>query len=175
MKGLSEVTRAGRLFVKRFDKGPFGEALFRAEAEAYKALDPLGLVPDAFVTRGTDGRGTIVTATCAPMEAGCHREEIVAAVYRMHAAGWAHRDLRIENIVLDRGEVNFIDLEFACRVDPMIFRQDGPVKPYDLYGPEASGVPVPEMHRFLGISVWWDTKNDASLALARHFGALGDA
>ena len=58
----------------------------------------------------------------------------------MHRLGVCHRDLHLANIIVDAdARALIVDPDFAVDSD-----QGAPC--YDLYGPEASGVPVPAEH-----------------------------
>jgi hypothetical protein len=70
----------------------------------------------------------------------------------LHSHGICHRDLHIDNVVLRDGLPLFIDPDFAIASDP-----HAPC--FDLYGPDASGVPAPHAHKAQGGAaaqgVWW--------------------
>jgi Ser/Thr protein kinase RdoA (MazF antagonist) len=72
----------------------------------------------------------------------------------LHKAGVHHRDVHLGNVVLGPKGPLLIDWETAIE-------QPAPVS-YDLYGPEASGVPLPEIHSGL-TPQWWGSGHRLSI------------
>lgn len=116
-------------------------AAYRACAWAAPAL--LWVTPDA-----------ICMERCTPLldapRDPAHAAQLRSLLERLHASGWAHRDVSAPNIVVhpERG-VLLIDWETAGRCDP--------TRPsYDLHGAAAAGFPaelLPLHQRPDG--VWW--------------------
>lgn len=78
--------------------------------------------------------------------------ELLSAV---HAEGVHHRDVHLKNVVKGPGgRPLLIDWETAIEY-PAEFS-------YDLYGPDVSGVPIPEIHRRL-IPAWWGSREKMSI------------
>lgn len=76
---------------------------------------------------------------------------LIAQIDVLRGEGVAHRDLQLNNVVLDEHETPlFIDFETAIRVDPT-----WPC--YDIDGP-SKHMEVPEIHHDIGLhdGVWWD-------------------
>lgn len=77
------------------------------------------------------------------------RQTVAAALAeklgRLHALGWAHRDLHTLNVVLDGQEPFLIDWEWATKVTDF--------GPYDLFGPQV-GLDPPRPHRTFGGMFW---------------------
>ncbi len=67
----------------------------------------------------------------------------------LHAEGIHHRDVHLKNVVRRSGRPLLIDWETAI-FHPSEFS-------YDLWGPEKSGVPIPDIHRRM-IPAWWGSK-----------------
>lgn len=86
----------------------------------------------------------------------------------MHRLGVCHRDLHLANIIVDAdARALIVDPDFAVDSD-----QGAPC--YDLYGPEASGVPVPAEHAGYWANrggVWRDCAAEVPV-LASAFGLL---
>lgn len=76
---------------------------------------------------------------------------------RVHQAGVAHRDVHVKNVVRGpEGQPLLIDWECAAFVQSDLS--------YDLYGPEASGVPVPDIHVRLDVTpAWWGSPERHSI------------
>jgi len=73
----------------------------------------------------------------------------------LHAEGIHHRDLHLKNVVKGpAGQPLLIDWETAIEYPAELS--------YDLHGPEASGVPIPEIHRRL-IPAWWGSREKMSI------------
>lgn len=76
----------------------------------------------------------------------------------LHRVGICHRDLKAPDIVLNGEEPLLIDFELGTVSDP-----SGPC--YDLLGPKASGIALPEVHAVIARlympqlinGVWWDS------------------
>lgn len=83
--------------------------------------------------------------------------ELRELLTRVHAEGVAHRDVHVKNIVRGpEGEPLLIDWECAAFVRSRLS--------YDLHGPDASGVPVPEIHARLGVTpAWWGSPEHHSI------------
>lgn len=77
--------------------------------------------------------------------------DVLAQIRGLHKAGVCHRDIKVDDIVLDGDRPLLIDLELGTKVDP-----NGQC--YDLLGP-ASGVSLPLAHGVAGlvVGVWWDS------------------
>lgn len=76
------------------------------------------------------------------------RDRTIRLLTDLFELGVHHRDASGLNITIDHdGSLKLIDFEWAIR-------QEAPCS-FDLYGPEASGVPAPDQHQELGFSVWW--------------------
>lgn len=84
----------------------------------------------------------------------------------LHGAGVCHRDLKVQDIVLDGDRPLFVDFELAAGVDPTM-------PCYDLMGP-ASGISAPFVHQIIGLrdGVWWDTPNTLVSPLSAIFGQM---
>lgn len=73
---------------------------------------------------------------------------------RLHAEGVHHRDVHVRNVVRGPSGPLLIDWEAAiCQPSTLS---------YDLYGPDASGVPVPEIHA-QHIPQWWGSQQRMSI------------
>lgn len=74
----------------------------------------------------------------------------------LHAEGVHHRDVHVRNIVrAGDGRPLLIDWETAIHQPAALS--------YDLHGPDASGVPVPEIHAGL-TPQWWGSPQPASIS-----------
>jgi tRNA A-37 threonylcarbamoyl transferase component Bud32 len=86
---------------------------------------------------------------------------------RVHAVGVCHRDTHVRNFVIDGGMPLIIDPKYAVESNPQQLC-------YDVHGPEASGVPVPDVHLNQGnenrFGVWWDAPYPHEDVLGRRFG-----
>jgi serine/threonine protein kinase len=95
---------------------------------------------------------------------------LVAQIEQMHQLGICHRDLHLANVVVDEAERPLI-------VDPDLAIDGDPSSPcYDLFGPDASGAPVPVEHARYPANrggVWWDCVAEVP-SLASGFGPLAD-
>jgi streptomycin 6-kinase len=75
----------------------------------------------------------------------------------LHAQGVHHRDVHVKNIVQgEDGAPLLIDWETALERAAELS--------YDLHGPEASGVPVPEIHEGL-TPQWWGSQQKFSIRM----------
>jgi hypothetical protein len=79
---------------------------------------------------------------------------IIELLRGVHALGACHRDVHVDNIVLTKDLTPLL-------IDPHFMIESDPDKPcYDLFGPDVSGVPVPQAHVMQGgvaaQGVWWD-------------------
>lgn len=72
----------------------------------------------------------------------------------LHAEGIHHRDLHVKNVVGRSGSPLLIDWETA-----ILWPSE---RSYDLVGPDASGVPIPEIHTRL-IPAWWGSRERMSI------------
>jgi hypothetical protein len=101
----------------------------------------------------------LVVETCTPQVRCGPRwrpvAELHALLARLHAEGIHHRDVHVRNIVRgpDGGPL-LIDWETAIHQPSAMS--------YDLYGPDASGVPVPEIHA-QHIPQWWGSPQRYSI------------
>lgn len=125
----------------------------RAEAAWYERVP--WAAPRLLAVEGS----TLVLETCTP-QARCDPgwrpvRELHELLRRLHAAGVHHRDVHVRNLVRDTdGRVLLIDWETALRQPSAVS--------YDLYGPEASGVPVPELHA-RHTPQWWGSPQRMSI------------
>jgi hypothetical protein len=157
------------------ERGPRSMADWHNAIAFYTRLSALGLSPE--LVAATDEE--LVSRWYQPLwdwlaenpaELNPMGRLVVARVKELHGHGICHRDLHDGNIVVREGVPLFIDLEFATNSDPH--------RPcYDLYGPEPSGVAVPQRHAEQVGSpnengVWWD--NAAHRKLASIFGPAID-
>lgn len=102
--------------------------------------------------------------------AGAMREmgsRLLDLLGRVHSAGVCHRDTHVRNFVLDDGMPLIIDPKYAVESNPQ--------QPcYDVHGPDASGVPVPDEHLNQGndnrVGVWWNAPYPHEDVLGRRFG-----
>lgn len=76
-------------------------------------------------------------------------QELHGLLVRLSQEGIHHRDVHTKNVVMGPdGSPLLIDWETAVMEPSSVS--------YDLYGPEASGVPVPKLHQKLGVAAqWW--------------------
>lgn len=73
----------------------------------------------------------------------------------LHDEGFHHRDLHLKNVVRGKdGRPLLIDWETAIHHPSELS--------YDLAGPEASGVPIPMIHRRF-IPAWWGSRERMSI------------
>lgn len=86
-------------------------------------------------------------------------------ICKLHKLGVAHRDVHTKNILVCKDRLYLIDFEFTTTSG---------VRSYDLYGPDRSGIPIPEMHLKNGIlnGVWWDSELPKSPVLGMEIGPL---
>ena len=96
--------------------------------------------------------GTLIIATEFTLLSGVPTRRQIGALgeilHELHRLGIHHRDVHPGNVVFTAAdEPLLIDWETAIETPPT-------VPSYDLYGPEASGLPVPDIHVALG-----NTKN----------------
>lgn len=102
---------------------------------------------------------TLVIETCTP-QARCGPRwrpvaELHALLLRLHAEGIHHRDVHVRNIVRGQdGRPLLIDWETATHQPTDLS--------YDLHGPDASGVPVPEIHA-QHTPQWWGSAQRMSI------------
>jgi hypothetical protein len=92
---------------------------------------------------------------------------LLGLLERVHSLGICHRDTHARNFVLDGDQPLIIDPKYAFESDPQ--------QPcYDVHGPDASGVPVPDQHLAQGndnrFGVWWDAPCPHEDVLGRRFG-----
>lgn len=106
---------------------------------------------------GLDGP-TLVLETCVPAQhlpAWRPVAELHALLRRLHAEGFHHRDVHIRNLVSGPGgNVLLIDWETAVHQPSGLS--------YDLHGPDASGVPVPDIHAGM-TPQWWGSPQRMSI------------
>lgn len=102
--------------------------------------------------------GTLTIETCEPgpdlldWRPADQLRELLGSV---HAEGIHHRDLHLRNVVRARdGRPLLIDWETAIEHPATLS--------YDLHGPAASGVPIPEIHTRL-IPAWWGSREKMSI------------
>lgn len=105
-----------------------------------------------------DGR-LLVIGTCTPYVRCPPSWRPVTALAellkRLHAEGVHHRDVHVRNLVRDQdGRPLLIDWETAVRQPSDLS--------YDLYGPDASGVPVPPIHA-RHTPQWWGSPQKMSI------------
>ena len=86
---------------------------------------------------------------------------------RVHSVGVCHRDTHVRNFVLDDDMPLIIDPKYAVGSNPQ--------QPcYDVHGPDASGVPVPDEHLNQDndnrLGIWWDAPYPHEDVLGRRFG-----
>jgi hypothetical protein len=117
------------------------------EVEAYKAL------PWATPRLSCSGDGWLEMERCTPLldllprQTLKYREPLRELVKAVNAAGWWHRGVTLDNVVVHpvRG-VLLIDWEISCRAESDVS--------YDLYGARAAGTPETRgQHQPDG--VWW--------------------
>jgi serine/threonine protein kinase len=83
---------------------------------------------------------------------------VIRQLKALHRVGICHRDLKAPDIVLNGEEPLLVDFELGTVSDP-----SGPC--YDLLGPKASGIALPEVHAVIARlympqlinGVWWDS------------------
>jgi tRNA A-37 threonylcarbamoyl transferase component Bud32 len=142
------VVRVGR---ERTTKRHRTEAAAEAEAEWYQR------VPWA-APRLLDVDGaTLVLETRPPalrLPGWRPVDELYALLLRLHAEGIHHRDVHVGNVVRGPDGPQLIDWETATRQPSALS--------YDLYGPDASGVPVPGIHA-RHIPQWWGSQQRMSI------------
>jgi hypothetical protein len=101
---------------------------------------------------------TLVIETCKPATELPDWRPVAALrdlLTMLHDEGLHHRDLHLKNVVRGRdGRPLLIDWETAIEY-PAEFS-------YDLHGPAASGVPIPEIHTRL-IPAWWGSREKMSI------------
>src|SRR5207237_3334727 len=81
-------------------------------------------------------------------------ERLVQTIKRLRAAGVCHRDVKVTDVVVDRGQPLLIDFELGTEVDP-----GGPC--YDLVGPGGSGIPIPPVDHAIGFPMVLRRRNAA--------------
>lgn len=138
-------------------KGPSYTVPFAGETAAkYKVLSELDLAPRIICVQDM-----MITTVCHPTlrdwldQAQPDDEMLVMAKHirdvlrRVHTdAGMCHRDVHIDNIVLDNGQPLLIGPKWAA---PTVNDHC-----YDLEGPDASGVGLPDLHKDKPHNgVWW--------------------
>lgn len=87
--------------------------------------------------------------------------ELAALLRSLEARGIHHRDIHPGNIVAGPSGPLLIDWETAIHAN---------TPSYDLYGPDASGIPAPEIHRVIrsknspnGYVMWWSSPHPMSI------------
>jgi 2-polyprenyl-3-methyl-5-hydroxy-6-metoxy-1,4-benzoquinol methylase len=81
-------------------------------------------------------------------------DELRELLVALHAAGIHHRDVHVRNVVRRSGRPLLIDWETAIHQPSDLS--------YDLWGPDRSGVPVPDLHRGLA-PAWWGSPQHVSI------------
>jgi hypothetical protein len=140
---------------RRLPPGEPGERFvtyYRRWAALGLAPEIVSVTPEKLITRG-----------CLPLEdwlqferSAAERLEMGGRLYRaldeLHQHGMCHRDIHAGNVVLLEGT--------PLLIDPALATESDPSRPcYDLYGPEVSGVSVPNDHYVYLPNrggVWWD-------------------
>lgn len=101
---------------------------------------------------------TLVIETCEPATELPDWRPVAALrdlLNMLHEDDLHHRDLHLKNVVRGRdGRPLLIDWETAVRQPSELS--------YDLAGPEASGVPIPMIHRRF-IPAWWGSRERMSI------------
>lgn len=127
-----------------------------AEAEAEAAW--YQLVPWA-APRLIDLDGPTLTIQTHPVATSIPHWRPAQALFelltRLHAEGIHHRDVHVRNIVKGPHGPLLIDWETALH-------QPSPVS-YDLYGPDASGIPAPPIHDGY-TPQWWGSTQRMSIS-----------
>lgn len=78
-------------------------------------------------------------------------DEVFDLLVRLQDAGYSHRDAHPANIISTDAGPKLIDWETATIG-----------KGYDLHGPDASGVPIPDIHTECG-PMWWASDDPSSI------------
>lgn len=100
-------------------------------------------------------RGRLVMARGEPVTEPAP-DELFAMLHDMQAEGIHHRDVWVGNLVTIGGELRLIDWETATHAD---------TPSYDLYGPDVSGLPIPDIHAALrNYRMWWDSDHPQSIS-----------
>jgi len=86
-------------------------------------------------------------------------DQLAALLAGLLRCGFHHRDVHLGNVVLAADGPRLIDWE-------TVIWWPAPVS-YDLAGPDASGVPVPDIHAHLSPQWWWSPQ---ALAIGRQWG-----
>lgn len=83
-------------------------------------------------------------------------EQLAELLYTLETAGVHHRDVHPGNVVAGPAGPLLIDWETATMAD---------APSYDLYGPDASGLPLPAIHAAVrsGYAMWWASSHPASI------------